>query len=448
MNSILVLVKKDFAIVRHNRTVLVISFVIPFMLIYLFGQIFGVNQKDHGPSGIPIGVVNQSTDPAAQTLVDALRAEPAFRVVATAKPDDAKSAPLREEDLNARIRANEFRFALVIPADVVRTDKIGLHLKIYSNPRNEIETQLVNGILEKTIFSNVPELLGASLEARARSFLGDPSLDRFDSDIADSVARAFGGDPAEIKRRMQDGHFGIGRAAWRPKDDGGAPAKMDDILDKVFRIDKVQVVGADVRSPQATLLVGGWAMQFLLFAVAGSAAGLFRERDQGLFQRLLSSGVRRSDILWSKFIYGICFGLVQLIVLFFAGHVMYGIEIGAQLPHLILVAVFAAAACTAFGMLIASVAKSPEAAQGLSTFIILLMSAIGGAWFPVSLMPVFMQQFSKLTLVYWAMEGFSQVLWSHATLGELLPTLGWLTLITGLVLAVAMWRFRRGRIFE
>jgi len=447
MNSILVLVKKDFAVVRHNRTVLVISFVIPFMLIYLFGQIFGVNQKDHGPSGIPLGVVNQSADPAAKGLIDALRAEPAFRVVDAANPGDPKSPALREEDLNARIRANDFRFALVIPADVVRTDKIGLHLKIYSNPRNEIETQLVNGILEKTIFSNVPELLGASLEARAREFLGSPSLDRFDSDLAESIARAFGGDPAEIKQRIQDGHFGIGQHG-RKGDADPARVKTEDVLDQVFQIDKVQVVGANVKSPQATQLVGGWAMQFLLFAVTGSATGLFRERDQGLFQRLLSSGVRRSDILWSKFIYGICFGLVQLIVLFFAGHVMYGIEIGAELPHLIVVAVFAAAACTAFGMLIASVARSPEAAQGLSTFIILLMSAIGGAWFPVSLMPAFMQQFSKLTLVYWAMEGFSQVLWSHATFLELLPTLGWLALITGLVLAFAMWRFRRGRIFE
>jgi ABC-2 type transport system permease protein len=63
-------------------------------------------------------------------------------------------------------------------------------------------------------------------------------------------------------------------------------------------------------------------------------------------------------------------------------------------------------------------------------------------------MPEFIQRFSRLTLVYWSVEGFSQVLWARATLAELLPTLGYLALITALVMGVAIWRFRKGRIFE
>jgi len=66
----------------------------------------------------------------------------------------------------------------------------------------------------------------------------------------------------------------------------------------------------------------------------------------------------------------------------------------------------------------------------------------------VSFMPEFIQRFSRLTLVYWSMEGFSQVLWAHAGLAELLPTLGCLALITAGVMAVAVWRFRTGRIFD
>jgi ABC-2 type transport system permease protein len=76
------------------------------------------------------------------------------------------------------------------------------------------------------------------------------------------------------------------------------------------------------------------------------------------------------------------------------------------------------------------------------------MSAIGGAWFPVSFMPEFIQRFSKLTLVYWSIEGFSQVLWAHATIAELLPILGYLTLITVIAMGFSVWRFRKGRIFN
>ena len=99
-------------------------------------------------------------------------------------------------------------------------------------------------------------------------------------------------------------------------------------------------------------------------------------------------------------------------------------------------------------MLIAAVSPTPESARGISTFAILLMCAIGGAWFPVSFMPEFIQRFSRLTLVYWSMEGFSQVLWSHDSLRQLLPTLGYLALITSLVMAVSVWRFNKGQIFD
>jgi len=125
----------------------------------------------------------------------------------------------------------------------------------------------------------------------------------------------------------------------------------------------------------------------------------------------------------------------------------FGIKVEQNFFLLLLVCAFAAAACTSFGMLLAAVAPNAEAASGLATFLILLMSAIGGAWFPISLMPEFVQQFSKLTLVYWSMEGFSAVLWSGHSLVQILPILGILGGITAAVMGLAIWRFNRGKIF-
>ena len=442
MNSILVLLRKDFALLFKDRVSISITFVVPFVLIYLFGQVFHVNSSQPGPSGIRVAVVNQSDNPAAARLVDALKAETALKVVTQFVNDDKTTRPLVEADLRPLMHADDFRFALVIPKDVVRADAIGIHLKTYANPRNEVEAEMVNGMLQKNIFSKVPELLGQSLQARARTYLGDGRLDQFNSSVASAVSRAFGGDAADIKARMADGQMGLNELGAAASPGGSA-----DVLSRIVNIDNVQVEGANVKSPAATLLVGGWAMQFLLFALTSSATALFREKDLGIFQRVLSAPVTRGDVLWSKFIYGICLGLLQLVVLFLAGHVLYGIEIGSQIGNLVVVCIFAAASCTAFGMLIASISPTPQAAQGLATFVILLMCAVGGAWFPVSFMPEFIQRFSKLTLVYWSMEGFSQVLWAHATFVELLPTLEKLALITALVMGVSVWRFNKGRIF-
>ncbi len=440
MRTILVLVRKDFANFFANKAAVSLTFIVPFALIWIFGQVFGVNRKDSGPTGIPLAVVNASTNPGAEKLIAALQAETAFKVITKYTADDQTERPLREEDLTPLMRANKFRFAVVIPADLFSEKQLGLHLKIYTNPRNEIETQLVNGILQKTIFSNVPQLLGQSLVARGRGVIGGERMDGFNQTIAESVAKNFGGDAAEIRKNIEQGNFGVTGT-------GGTGAAGNDVLAQVIRIESIQVAGQEVKSPAATRIVGGWAMQFLLFALSAAATGLFYERDQGIFHRILAGPVSRAQILWSKFTYGVCIGMLQLITLFLAGRILYGIDVEHHIGFLLLVCAFAAAACTAFGMLLAAVSPSPEAASGLATFLILLMCAIGGAWFPVTLMPEFIQQASKFTLVYWAMEGFSQVLWANVSFLELLPTLGILGGMTSLVMAVAVWRFNRGKIF-
>ena len=452
MHPVLVLLRKDFTHFIRNKPALLLTFIVPFAMIYLFGQIFGVNQKDSGPRGIPLAIVNASTNPAADKLIVALKAEKSFRVITQFTNPDKTKRPLTEDDLRPLMQAPgaEFRFALVIPPDLVSQSGIGLKLKFFSNPRNDIETQTVNGMLQKTIFTTVPQLLGESLQANAKKFLGEGRFKQFNTTIAGAVASAFGGDKEKIQRDIEAGDFGLGQISDPKAGDPALPAASarTDALSNIVRFETVQVVGAKVRSPFATALVGGWAIQFLLFALSASATSMFKERDAGIFQRILAAPVTRAQILWSKFCYGIVLGIVQLMVLFFAGRVLFGIEVEQHVVLLLIVCVFAAAACTSFGMLVAAVSPSPEAASGIATFLIMLMSSLGGAWFPITLMPVFIQQFSKLTLVYWSMEGFSAVLWAGQSLAQILPILGILGGITAVVMALAIWRFNRGRIFE
>lgn len=90
------------------------------------------------------------------------------------------------------------------------------------------------------------------------------------------------------------------------------------------------------------------------------------------------------------------------------------------------------------------IVETPHKLRG----IMLTMSATGGAWFPVSFMPEFMQTIAKFTLVYWSMEGFSQVLWAGQSFIQILPTVGILLGIAAAVMTVAVWRFNRGKLFD
>lgn len=447
MHPILTLLRKDLLNFRRNKAALVLTFIVPIALIFVFGQVFGLNRTDRGPTGIRLAVVDESDNPAAQKLVAALKAEKAFHVI-TDRPA-ASGEPARrltEADARAMIHDRQLRFALVIPRDLFPEDGFGIRLKTLSDPRNEIETQTVNGLLQKTIFSSVPDLLGQSLQATARKAIGAPQLESFNRSIATAVAGTFGGDADEIHRSIGAGDFGFSQIAASPNS-GDASAPASNPLADILQIEAIQVVGKEVKSPEATRIIAGQAIMFLLFAISGSAAGFFDEKNAGLFQRLLSAPLTRAHLLWSRFLFGVVLGIVQLVTLFATGSVLYGIDVLSHAGNLLVISLCAAAASASFGMLIAALAPNAQAASGLATFVILMMSALGGAWFPVTFMPELMQQMAKFTLVYWSIEGFLQVLWAGNTFVELLPIMGILLGIAAGVMAFSVWRLNRKNIF-
>jgi len=444
MRLVLVLLRKDFLNFSKDRTAVSLTFLVPIALIWIFGQVFGVTRTDSGPSGIPLAVVREAASPELQPLVDALKREKAFKVVETAPGADGAAVSLTEAAVRQGIRENRYRFALVFPADATAGARFGLRVKFLSNPRNDIETQTVNGLLQKTIFTSVPSLLMQSLRKEAEAAIGGAAAGKFYDEMAGVIGRTFDYDPARVRAAMQRGEI-LPPATTTA---GGAANGADGLLDRLVKIESEQLAGRQVKSPMATRSVGGWAMMFLMFSLSASAASLFEEKKAGLFVRLLATPVRRSHILWSKYAYGILLGLVQLTALFFAGRVLFGIDVLSNFGNLVFACLCAAMACTAFGMLIASVAPSPAAARGLATFLILTMSAVGGAWFPLSFMPEFMQTLGKATLTYWAMEGFTAALWANASFGEMLPICGVLVAMAAAIIAVSLWRFRRSPVFE
>ncbi len=459
MHPSFVLLRKSILMFTRNRGAMIVTFLVPVVLIALFGFVFGLYGKGHqGPTGIRLAVVNQSPEPAAADLIEALKKEKTFRIIDAKENPDGTSRPLDESDVRAGIHDNQYNFALILPADLISVGKFGIHLRFLSNPRNDIETQTVNGILQKTIFSRVPQLLGQALQQRSRHYLGDERFETLNRAIAVAAATAYGEDEEQIYQRLvagdimrvlkTDGDKSAGAAAPSANPAPVLEQEPADIFSRIARIETEQIVGKQLTNPAASRLIGGYGVMFLLMAISSSAASLFEESRTGLFQRILSAPVRLSHILWGRFLFGVVLGTCQLTFLFITGKILFGIEVFSHSVPLLAMIICSASVCTAFGMLLAAVSSTPEMAQGLGTLIVLLMSAIGGAWFPITMMPEVIQQLSKLTIVYWSVEGFAAVLWAGKSLAGILPVLGILLAITAGVMAVATWFFKRSALFD
>lgn len=198
-------------------------------------------------------------------------------------------------------------------------------------------------------------------------------------------------------------------------------------------------------SPGLIQAVAGTAVMMLLFGLAAMGAGLLEEKETGTLKKLLYSPINPRGVIFGKMIASNIVALVQLSVLFGYAAYAFHLDLGKNVPALLLMMFTTAFACSGFGMFLASVAKSRQQVQMLSTLLVLSMSAIGGSMIPTFMMPAFMQKLSVLSVNYWSIQGFYDIYWRNLAFTDphFLLRPGMLFLIGAGMMIVSLVFFKR-----
>jgi len=155
--------------------------------------------------------------------------------------------------------------------------------------------------------------------------------------------------------------------------------------------------------------VAGTSVMMLLFTVAGIGGSLLDEKQEGMLKKFLCSPIPPDHILYGKLVYANVISIIQLIIMFIYAWLVFKLDIIHHLPSLLLMILAIAYACSGFGVLLASFAKTRQQVQGYSTLIVLVMSAIGGSMIPVFIMPKIMQEIAVATVNYWGIQGINDI---------------------------------------
>ena len=102
-----------------------------------------------------------------------------------------------------------------------------------------------------------------------------------------------------------------------------------------------------------------------------------------------------------------------------------------------------AAAVAGFGLLLATACRTRAQLSGLSTIVILTISALGGSMFPRFLMSPTMQKMGLVTFNTWALDGYLKVFWQEAPVVDLWPQVLVLVTLTVVFLFGARMLARR-----
>ncbi len=188
--------------------------------------------------------------------------------------------------------------------------------------------------------------------------------------------------------------------------------------------------------------VAGIAVIMLLFSVSARGTSLLTEKQSGTLKRLLTLPVSPYQILAGKLLYSIIISMVQLIIMFVFAGLAFGLNLGLNVPGMLLVMLATAFACSSFGIFIASVSTSHKQSELIAIIIILIMSTLGGSMIPLYIMPEFMSKLAVFTINYWSIQGFYDIFWRQLPTSKLLLDCGILFAIGGVMIMISLFLYK------
>jgi ABC-2 type transport system permease protein len=384
-----------------------LKFLLPIVFFSIFASVFG-SQGDSQTARIRIAVLDEDHSDFSARLVAGLQSEKSLNVRTTADGTPA-GPPLDRAAAEQSVRAGDVPVAVVLPQGLGESFAKnglagggGVSIQLLSDVSDPIAPQMVLGLLQKVSMTAAPDLL---MQGGLRQF------EQYAGAMTPQQKAAV---DAWLPRLREQSQTQPGAAAGTPRPAAGAMGIGVQVVD-VMR-------GKSNRGSLVSFYAAGVGVMFLLFSSVAAAGGaLLEEAEAGTLERLLTTRMNLTQLLAGKWIFLSLGGAAQLTLMFIWGSLVFGLPLFSHLPGFFVMTAVTAAAASALGMVLATMARSREQLSGFSTILVLTMSALGGSMFPRFLMSETMQKVGLLTFNAWALDGYLKVFWRDAPVWQLWP---------------------------
>ena len=160
----------------------------------------------------------------------------------------------------------------------------------------------------------------------------------------------------------------------------------------------------------ALSLPGNLVMYLFLNLLMFGGASVAQERRSGVLRRLAVTPATRRDLVLGKLAGLELLALVQIAFFLAAGQLLFGVDVGENLAGVVLVLLLFSWVAASVGVLIGSLVRAEEKVVGIGLLIALPTAALGGCWWPLEVVPRFLQVAALLTPTGWALTGLHQLI--------------------------------------
>jgi ABC-2 type transport system permease protein len=146
------------------------------------------------------------------------------------------------------------------------------------------------------------------------------------------------------------------------------------------------------------------AMSVMTSSLSGAVNVNAELRQKGVIRKLATTPITHGDWVLSNILYQIILAVLSATAILLVSYAVFkvGLRIDGWLPTFIVLEVFAFAG---IGMILTRVAKEAESAMAAANAIMYPMMFLSGSFFPLEMMPGFLQKIARILPLYYGNEG-------------------------------------------
>ncbi len=389
--------------VLRDRMGLVWLLVMPMVFSFLMGELMGDFSSGGAAGLLPrFMVFDQDQGPAADALLAPLQENERFRIVRV-------DSSITGETAREQVEEQKHTAVLLIPggysADVAAGAEVELML-YYDSDR--LSSQTVNTLLDRSV-------LRVNTIAAALSLVADDAIPA--SEVSRDKARSF--DEEVFAEQWENPRLTLAAST-------------------LGRIEE-----DDWGLTQAAQHVGpAYVLFFMMMFLMMTAKDLVAARQDRTLARLVMSRASSLDLVLGFFLGGMAIGLVQSALLLLMNSLAFGIDYGNSPLGLALVVFLFAGFASGAAVLLGCVAKTGAQADGMGMALTMTMASLGGLWWPLEIVPEFMQKLGHSLPTGQAITVFHDMIGRGYGVAELSGLLWGLSIWFVAALALGTWRLR------
>lgn len=396
--KVLATVFKEFLLLVRDPGGLALIFIMPLALVIVMALVQDAPFRDYQEIRLDVLFVDQDNDSLGSKIVKAFRSSPNVSLV-------PEQDSVRAKEM---VRSGDYKAAIILPknssADLRRKTR-QLITNVFANfglteEKDSASLPMINIriFFDPAIKSNYRQSLSGTVEKIAANVQTEWVLDELQSQLSEGSE-----EPVE---------------------------KIAFDLTTVMRVD--QRYAAEKKYEAAMLNsvqhnVPAWTMFAMFFILYPLAGNFIKEREEGSMLRLRLISGSQWPVIAGKFSFYFLVCLLQFVLMIAVGiYIMpllglTKLVLGSNPLGILIVACSVAMAATGYGVLIAVYFRTAQQALSFGSVSVVILSAIGGVWVPVYVMPEILQTVSRFSPMSWGLESFNDLFLRQASIQAILP---------------------------